>query len=72
MRVRKVRNQNRVGKIILTPTEVSLIFKLGLKFEDYIKQALVLIAQKRKWEWYFSKEKNDETSLPVRRPSAGA
>ena len=59
MLVRKVRNQNKVVKIILTPTEVNLVLKLGLNFEDYVKQALVLIAQKRKWKWFFDKEKNN-------------
>ena len=59
MRVRKVRNQNKVGKIILTPTEVDLVLKLGLKFEDYVKQALIFIAKERRWKWFFDKEKNN-------------
>ena len=59
MLVRKVRNQNKVGKIILTPTEVALVLKLGLKVEDYVKQALIFVAQKRRWKWFFNEEKNN-------------
>ena len=56
MLVRKVRNQNKVGKITLLTTEVDFVRKLGLNIEEYVKHALVLIAQKRKWKWFFDKE----------------
>jgi hypothetical protein len=56
--VRKVRGQNKVGKIILSRTQVELVRKQGLKLEDYVKQMLILIAKQRRWKWYFNKEKN--------------
>ena len=55
MRVRKVRNENRVGKMTLDPTEVALARKLGIPLETYAKEALAFIAKKRKWKWYFNK-----------------
>ena len=56
MYVRKIRNENRVGKITLTPTEVALAKKIGISVEKYAKNCLVLIAKKRRWKWFF-KEK---------------
>ena len=58
MLVRKVRNQNNFGKIILSKTEADLIRKMGLKIEDYVKQRLIEIAKERKWKWFFNKEKD--------------
>ena len=58
MLVRKVRNQNKFGKIILSKTEADLIRKMGLKIEDYVKQRLIEIAKERKWKWFFNKEKD--------------
>ena len=58
MLVRKVRNQNKFGKIILFKTEADLIRKMGLKIEDYVKQRLIEIAKERKWKWFFNKEKD--------------
>ena len=59
MLVRKVRNQNRVGKIRLSKTEVDLVCKLGLNIEEYVKQALIFVAQKRRWKWFFDKEQQN-------------
>lgn len=56
MYVRKVRNQNKVGKIILSKTEADLVRRRGVSLEAYVKQMLVHIAKKRKWTWYFNKE----------------
>ena len=56
MYVRKVRNENRVGKITLTPSEVALAKKIGISVEKYAKNCLILIAKKRRWKWFF-KEK---------------
>ena len=56
MRVRKVRGQNKVGKMTLDPTEVALARKLGIPLETYAKEALAFIAKKRKWKWYFNKK----------------
>ena len=57
MRVRKVRNENRVGKMTLTATEVAIAKRMGISVEKYAKNCLVLIAKKRRWKWFFNKEK---------------
>jgi hypothetical protein len=56
MYVRKVRGQNKVGKIVLTAAEIAVVRKLGMVLEDYVKHALLLIAKERRWKWYFNKE----------------
>ena len=60
MIVRKVRGQNKVGKIILLRTEVDMIRKMGLSVADYVRHALLRIAKERRWKWYFDKEKNND------------
>ena len=57
VQVRKVRGQDKVGKIILTSFQISLIQKQGISIEDYVKQTLLLIAKKRRWKWYLNREK---------------
>ena len=57
MYVRKVRNENRVGKITLTPTEVALAKKMGISLEKYVKNRLVQIAKERRWKWFFDRSK---------------
>ena len=57
MRVRKVRNENRVSKMTLDPTEVALARKLGIPLETYAKEALIFIAKKRRWKWFFKENK---------------
>ena len=57
MYVRKVRNENRVGKITLTPTEVALAKKIGISLEKYVIKRLEQIAKERRWKWFFNKEK---------------
>jgi len=57
MYVRKVRGQNKIGKIVLNAFQVAVIRKSGLSLEDYVKQQLLLIAKERRWKWYFNKEK---------------
>ena len=57
MFVRKVRGQDKVGKIILTRTEVEVVKKKGIPIEEYVKQMLLLIAKQRRWKW-FPKEKS--------------
>jgi hypothetical protein len=56
MYVRKVRNQNKVSKITLTATEVTLVKKMDISLEKYVKQMLRIIAKQRRWKWYFNKE----------------
>jgi hypothetical protein len=53
MKVRKVRGQNKVGKMTLDATEVALARKLGIPLEIYAKEALISIAKKRRWKWFF-------------------
>ena len=57
MYVRKVRGQDKVGKITLTATQVALVKKSGVSLEDYIKQSLLIIAKKRRWHWYLNRGK---------------
>ena len=57
MLVRKVRGQNKVGKIILSRSEVELVKRMGVSFEAYVRQRLVQIAKERRWKWYFNEEK---------------
>ena len=62
MLVRKVRGQDKVGKIIMSQSEVDVIRKMGIPIEFYISQQLVFIAKKRRWTWYLKqKEKNVST-----------
>ena len=56
MLVRKVRGQDKVGKITLTPSEVAVVRKLGMDPKDYVKRALLIIAKKRRWKWFLNKE----------------
>ena len=58
MRVRKVRGENRVGKMTLSATEVELAKRMGISVEKYAKNCLVLIAKKRRWKWFFNREKS--------------
>jgi hypothetical protein len=57
MFVRKVRGQDKFGKIILTATQVAIVRKMGIPLEEYVKQTLLLIAKKRRWTWYLNKVK---------------
>ena len=57
MYVRKVRGQDKVGKIMLTKTEVEVVRRMGISLEKYIKGRLVQIAKERRWKWYFNKKK---------------
>ena len=57
MRVRKVRNENRVGKITLSASEVELAKRMGISVEKYAKNRLVKIAKERRWKWFFKEYK---------------
>ena len=59
MIVRKVRGQDKVGKIILSATDVKVANMMGVALERYTKEMLRLIAKQRRWKWYFNKEKNN-------------
>jgi len=55
MYVRKVRGQNKVGRIIMTATEAQMVRKIGMPLETYVKNYLAIIAKQRRWKWYFKK-----------------
>ena len=57
MYVRKVRGQNKVGKISLTASEVELAKRIGISVEKYVKNRLVQIAKERRWKWFFKEDK---------------
>jgi hypothetical protein len=57
MLVRKVRGQNKVGKITLSPSEVAVARKMGIPLEKWAITQLTFIAKKRRWKWFFNKEK---------------
>ena len=58
MIVRKVRGQDKVGKILLSATDVKVANMMGVALERYTKEMLSLIAKQRRWKWHFNKEKN--------------
>jgi hypothetical protein len=58
MIVRKVRGEDKVGKIILMRDEVEIARKMGISVEKYAAARLVQIAKKRGWKWFFNKEKS--------------
>ena len=55
--VRKVRGQNKLKPVILSPIDVKLIKRHGLRVEEFVKDYVRMIAKKRRWKWYFEKEK---------------
>lgn len=59
MLVRKVRGQNKIGKITLLRSEIEMIRKMELSIADYVRHALLRIAKERRWHWYLNKEKTD-------------
>lgn len=54
MYVRKIRNQNKISKIILSKTEADVVRGRGVTLEAYVKEMLKLIAKKRRWKWFSS------------------
>jgi hypothetical protein len=54
MLVRKVRGQNKIGKVLMLQSEIAIVRKLGIPVELYIKEHLARIAKERKWKWYFT------------------
>jgi len=57
MLVRKVRGEDRVGKITLSKSEMDSVKRMGVSLEAYVKQRLIQIAKERRWKWFFNKEK---------------
>jgi hypothetical protein len=58
MIVKKIRGQNKIGLVIITSAEIASAKRMSIPINDYIKQSIIFIAIKRKWRWYFNKEKN--------------
>ena len=54
MLVRKVRGQNKIGKVLMLQSEIAIVRKLGIPVELYIKEHLERIAKERRWKWYFT------------------
>jgi hypothetical protein len=55
MKVRKVRGEDRVGKIIVSQADVLYARALGVEIKTYVKHYLEMIATKRRWTWYLVK-----------------
>jgi hypothetical protein len=60
MLVRKVRGEDKIGKIILLAAEIAVVRKLGIPVEKYVKVRLIQIAKERRWKWFFNKEKHEQ------------
>ena len=58
MFVRKIRGHDKFGKIILSSAEAAVIRRMGVSLEAYVKVQLAHIAKKRRWKWFFNKERN--------------
>ena len=56
MIVTKVRGQNKIGKILVSPTEAMVVRKMGINLEVYVQMQLTAIAKRRKWKWFFEKK----------------
>ena len=56
MYVRKIRNQNKISRIMLSKTEADAVRRHGVSLEEYVKLRLIQIAKERKWKWFFNKE----------------
>lgn len=56
MYVRKIRGQEKIGKVIMSQSEVEVVKRLGISLEDYVKKMLLMIAKERRWKWYFKGE----------------
>lgn len=55
MKIRKIRGQNKVSDMALDPIDVELAKKLGIPLKNYALEALLFIAKKRKWKWFFNR-----------------
>ena len=57
MIVKKIRGQNKIGKIILSISEVYMAKRMGMSVEQYTNIELIAIAKKRRWKWFFDRNK---------------
>jgi hypothetical protein len=58
MLVRKVRGEDKVGKIIVSRIEFDVAKRMGISIEKWVATQLVHIAKKRRWKWYFKQKEN--------------
>ena len=56
MKVRKVRGEDRISKVVVSQADVLNAKALGIEIKTYIKRHLEMIAKKRRWAWYFARE----------------
>lgn len=56
MKVRKMRGEDRISKVVVSQADVLNAKALGIEIKTYIKRHLEMIAKKRRWTWYFARE----------------
>ena len=55
MKVRKVRGEDGISKVVVSQADVLHAKALGVEIKTYIKRYLEMIAKKRRWAWYLAK-----------------
>ena len=55
MIVTKVRGKNEIKPILLLPSEVALMRRLGLDIPETVTFMVRRIAKQRRWKWYFER-----------------
>lgn len=55
MKVRKVRGEDRISKVVVSQADVLHAKELGIEIKTYIKRYLEMIAKKRRWAWYLAR-----------------
>jgi hypothetical protein len=56
--VKKIRGQNKIGKILLSISEIYMAKRMSMSVEEYANIELIAIAKKRRWKWFFDRDKN--------------
>lgn len=57
MIVKKIRGENKLGKVLLSISEIYMAKRMGMSVEQYANIELIAIAKKRRWKWFFNKGK---------------
>ena len=55
MKVRKVRGEDRISKVVVSQADVLHAKELGIEIKTYIKRYLEMIAKQRRWAWFTAK-----------------
>ena len=55
MKVRKVRGEDRISKVVVSQADMLHAKALGVEIKTYIKRYLEMIAKKRRWAWYLAR-----------------